>query len=95
MKYSCACVGVNKLSVIPVLSKMSVFIHKATVYKPEATDARCLNYEGGETYPNTQLTELVTKDRSHQLQNLLHISTFWCAIIEIRMFPCTWGGSNT
>lgn len=56
---------------------MRVLVRNATAYKPEAADARCLNYEGRETYPNTpQLTELVAKDRSHQLQNLLHISAF-------------------
>jgi hypothetical protein len=83
-------------TVIPVISEMRVLIHNATVYIPEAADARCLNYEGRETYPNTpQLTELVTKDCSHKLQNLLHISVFWCAIIEVCMFPSTWGGSDT
>ena len=47
---------------MPVTSEMRLFIHKATVYKLEAGDARCLNYEGREIYPNTpQLTELVTK----------------------------------
>lgn len=73
-----------------------MLIHNATVYKPEAADAWCLNYEGRETHPNTpQLTELVTKECSHQLQNLLHISASWCAIIEVCMFPSTWGGSDT
>lgn len=75
---------------------MRVLIHNATVNKPEAADARCLNYAGRETNPNTpQVTELVTKDRSHQLQNLLHISAFWCAIIEVCTFPRTWGESLT